>query len=248
MNVDFTHWLFGRLSGSERVWSAIAPALFLLLYFALAAIAYGVRRVLRGPFHDEEMDQRGLGGLTTRGLRHFFAWTMRPFWTLLARVRFPPNAITSLSFAIAFVNAAIFTAIRYRGAGRVAAVAAVLAVVAIPWFYGSSRVREIESPPSDGDDSSWPVLLVQQNTGNDKWDPNRRAEVIHNLVSLTLDQVKDAPPGTLVIWPETATPTFNPPARSYLLPQAVSLSAATSGARIYYTTNGSTPTTAPALK
>jgi len=102
MSADLTHWVFGRLSGSERVWSAIAPALFLLAYLALAAIAYAVRRTVRGPFHDEEMDHRGEGGLTTRGLRHFFAWTMRPFWTVLARVRFPPNAITSLSFAIAF--------------------------------------------------------------------------------------------------------------------------------------------------
>jgi phosphatidylglycerophosphate synthase/putative flippase GtrA len=102
VNVDFAHWLFGRLSGSERVWSAVAPALFLLAYFALAAVAYGIRRLVRGPFHDEEMDDRGQGGLTTRGLRHFFAWTMRPFWTVLARIRFPPNAITSLSFAIAF--------------------------------------------------------------------------------------------------------------------------------------------------
>ncbi|HEX6276605.1 MAG TPA: CDP-alcohol phosphatidyltransferase family protein [Polyangiaceae bacterium] len=102
MSTDLAHWLFGRLSGSERVWSAIAPALFLLAYFAVAAVAYGVRRSLKGPFHDEEMEHRGQGGLTTAGLRHFFAWTMRPFWTVLARVRFPPNAITSLSFAIAF--------------------------------------------------------------------------------------------------------------------------------------------------
>ena len=44
MSVDLTHWLFGRLSGSERIWSAIAPALFLLAYLAVAAVAYGVRR------------------------------------------------------------------------------------------------------------------------------------------------------------------------------------------------------------
>jgi phosphatidylglycerophosphate synthase/putative flippase GtrA len=101
MTVDLAHWLWGRLSGSERVWGAIAPAIFLLVFFAFAGVAYGARRLVRGPFHDEEMDDRGQGGLTTAGLRHFFAWTMRPLWTLLARIRFPPDAITSLSFAFA---------------------------------------------------------------------------------------------------------------------------------------------------
>jgi phosphatidylglycerophosphate synthase/putative flippase GtrA len=101
MSVDLAHWLSGRLSGSERIWGAVGPALALLGYLALAAVAYAVRRRFRGPFHDEEMDHRGEGGLTTPGLRHFFAWTMRPFWTVLARVGFPPNAITSVSFAFA---------------------------------------------------------------------------------------------------------------------------------------------------
>lgn len=101
MTFDLAHWLSGHLSGSERVWTAIAPALFLIAYFMVAGAAYAARRLVRGPFHDEEMDDRGQGGLTTAGLRHFFAWTMRPWWTLLARVRFPPNAITSVSFAFA---------------------------------------------------------------------------------------------------------------------------------------------------
>lgn len=101
MNVDLAHWLSGHLSGSERVWGAIGPALVLVAYFVIAGLAYAVRRFLRGPFHDEEMDHRGEGGLTTPGIRHFFAWTMRPWWTVLARVRFPPNAITSVSFAFA---------------------------------------------------------------------------------------------------------------------------------------------------
>ena len=40
-----------------------------------------------------------------------------------------------------------------------------------------------------------------------------------------------------------ATPTFNPPGGSYLLPQQVSIASASPGMTIYYTTNGSTPTT-----
>jgi uncharacterized repeat protein (TIGR02543 family) len=42
---------------------------------------------------------------------------------------------------------------------------------------------------------------------------------------------------------QAATPTFNPPGGSFLLPQSVSISDASPGTTIYYTTNGSTPTT-----
>jgi hypothetical protein len=42
---------------------------------------------------------------------------------------------------------------------------------------------------------------------------------------------------------KAATPTFDPPGGNYLLPQLVSISDASPGATIYYTTDGSTPTT-----
>ncbi len=48
----------------------------------------------------------------------------------------------------------------------------------------------------------------------------------------------------LTYTPATATPAFSPAGGTYSTPQTVSISDATGGASIYYTTNGSTPTTA----
>ncbi|HTQ04617.1 MAG TPA: GtrA family protein [Polyangiaceae bacterium] len=60
-----------------------------------------MRTLVAGRFHDEEMDGRGLGGLTTARMRHFVAWVMRPLWLGLATVDVPPNAITTLSVGLA---------------------------------------------------------------------------------------------------------------------------------------------------
>lgn len=94
-------WLHGNLSTGARIWSAAMPALLLLAYALVGLAVYVVRNRRAGRFHDEEMDRRGLGGLTTASARHFFAWLMRPFWRALVRAEVPPNAITTLSFGLA---------------------------------------------------------------------------------------------------------------------------------------------------
>jgi len=52
---------------------------------------------------------------------------------------------------------------------------------------------------------------------------------------------------TYTLQNQVAPPTFSPPASSFSSPISVALTDSTSGARIYYTTNGTTPTTASAL-
>ena len=65
---------------------------------------YTVRGYVIGAYHDEEMDTRGLGGLTNAGMRHFFAWMMRPLWKGLAAVRVPPNAVTLLNLGLSLTS------------------------------------------------------------------------------------------------------------------------------------------------
>jgi phosphatidylglycerophosphate synthase len=92
--------IFGHLSVAARIWTAAAPALVLLAYFAIGIFAYRIRCIARGPWRDTEAEAREGGGLTVRPVRVFFAWLMRPWVDLLVRLEIPPNAITSLSLAL----------------------------------------------------------------------------------------------------------------------------------------------------
>ncbi len=95
--------LEGKLSTAYRIWTAAAPALVIVAYVLVGFAIYAARNALGGRhFHDEEMDARGQGGLTTAGARHFFAWLMRPFWKGVVAAEIPPNAITTLSVGLAF--------------------------------------------------------------------------------------------------------------------------------------------------
>ncbi len=136
-------WITGNLSSMERVATAIGPAVVLLVYVLGGLVAYLVRGRLRGRFHDEEMDHRGLGGLTTAGARHFFAWLMRPLWRGLAAVQIPPNAITTLSMGLAIGAGVALAAGRFALGGWL-----YLAAGALDFLDG--RVARVTNSASSG--------------------------------------------------------------------------------------------------
>lgn len=96
-----TDWIRGELTTADRVWSAAAPAIAIVAFFLAGWIVYVTTNRLRGAFHDEEVDERGKGGLIARRARHFGAWLLRPVWRSLVALDVPPNAITTLSVGMA---------------------------------------------------------------------------------------------------------------------------------------------------
>jgi phosphatidylglycerophosphate synthase len=110
-------WLTGRLSTGGRIVTAAAPAVALIVGILVSLIVYLFLFRTSGGFHDEEMDHRGIGGLTTARARHFFAWFMRPFWRSLVILKVPPDAITTLSVGLAVGGGVALAAGRFALGG-----------------------------------------------------------------------------------------------------------------------------------
>jgi hypothetical protein len=70
------------------------------------------------------------------------------------------------------------------------------------------------------------------------------SETIEAIATATGYSTSQVASAAYTITPPTATPTFSVPAGSYSTAQSVTISDATAGAVIYYTTDGTTPTTA----
>lgn len=115
--MTWVDWLTGHMSSVSRIITAAAPAVALIVFVLVGLVAYAIRNRFFGGFHDEEMDGRGMGGLTTRRARHFFAWLMRPLWRTLVVVGIPPNAITTLSVGLALGAGAALAAGRFALGG-----------------------------------------------------------------------------------------------------------------------------------
>jgi apolipoprotein N-acyltransferase len=125
-------------------------------------------------------------------------------WGSLPLIQFASiSGLWSVSLWVVLVNVALFGVIRATGRRRLLAAVGVLLLFAGPWLHGRGALARAARPGP-----GQPVVLIQPNTGNDKWDPARRVEVISGLSQRTMDAAGAAPRDALVIWPETATPTL----------------------------------------
>jgi len=95
-------FLSGNLTTQERIWSALAPGIALTAYFLVALVAYAIRCGVKGPYVDPELAARDSSVITARWVRYFFAWSIRPAWTLVLRSGIPATALTTLSALFAF--------------------------------------------------------------------------------------------------------------------------------------------------
>jgi phosphatidylglycerophosphate synthase/putative flippase GtrA len=112
-------WMSGNLPPAARILGALAPGGAALLYFGVAALAYAVRVLRRGPFHDTEIEGRGSSFLLSMPVRRYFAWSMQPIWRITLFTRLPPDSLTTLSVLLAAIAGVAFSAGRFTIGGWV---------------------------------------------------------------------------------------------------------------------------------
>lgn len=111
-------WVTGNhLTASDRVWTALAPAIVLALYFFVGLAVYVVRTLVWGPAQDREVASRGSSFLAGMWIRYYFVWVIRPVWLLLQRLGIPPTAVTTLSTLLSLASGVSLAAGRFALGG-----------------------------------------------------------------------------------------------------------------------------------
>ena len=106
-----------NMSPELRVWSALAPALVVCMWFLVGMAVFLVRCGFWGVPKDDETVKRGDSVLVGEFLRHYFFWLLRPVWTLIVRSGVPPTAITTLSLLLGLGSGVAAAAGRFALAG-----------------------------------------------------------------------------------------------------------------------------------
>ncbi|MEM9696068.1 MAG: CDP-alcohol phosphatidyltransferase family protein, partial [Myxococcota bacterium] len=83
---------------------ALWPVVVILAYFALAAVALGIRTAVYGRFRDEETLARGSSVVLPMGLRLFLAWSLMPIWRFFRWTQIPATAVTTLATLVGFAS------------------------------------------------------------------------------------------------------------------------------------------------
>lgn len=120
----------------------------------------------------------------------------------------------SLGAGLVLALYAVSLAVLIQNRARISTLALLAVISLITWgLYSIEWVRPINRDPLQ-------VTLVQGNVDHDlKWDRSRRSEVFSRYIRLTLAH----PDSDIVLWPETAIPTYYRNVTTNLLPQLYSL-------------------------
>jgi phosphatidylglycerophosphate synthase len=93
---------------SRPVLGALAPALVIMAYFGVGLLIYIVRYLVKGSYHDQEVENRKVSALIGTWLLRFFSWVVRPFFLAVRFLNIPANAVTLVSMLFAVAAAVCF--------------------------------------------------------------------------------------------------------------------------------------------
>ncbi len=207
-NLIAVHWLTFNVGASLPVvfTSMVAAVIYLSLFWGLIGFFVTLIHVQTGkglllaPFiwtaGDYLMNFGPLG----------FPWvspatTQADYLPLIQMAEF--TGIHGITFWLILLNVAVFQIGRFPAPLRFQMGNGALVLLVVPWLLGYGLIAKWNSAP----DPQIRIALVQSNVGpHEKWDPERRNWVFDHLDSLYLVAAETDP--QLIVWPESATPTY----------------------------------------
>jgi phosphatidylglycerophosphate synthase/putative flippase GtrA len=134
-------WLAGHLTRSERIWSALAPLIFIGGYMLIGFLVYLVKFGVHGGYQDKELQTRA--GLASSRIAQFFVWVLSPVWNVVVLSGIPPHAVTTLSVLVATAAGVSLAAGRFALGGWLFVLSGVLDILdgRLARFLGRTSAR-----------------------------------------------------------------------------------------------------------